>query len=195
MNHAAASRDVLLDAAERIVSDEGFEALSIRRLAAECGVAVGTVYNYFASKSDLVVAVIEHFWRSMLHGAVCAPPPHQRFTDYLAALYATLFERVRRFREGLLLRMASLSDEQRAMGLTLERRYYAHMEEGLLLALSQDEEIDPAVFSEGFSQKALCEHALMTMLTRLKAGRRECDFLLQVLERILYPKQPNQKGD
>lgn len=190
MNHAAASRDALLDAAERIVCDEGFEALSIRRLAAECGVAVGTVYNYFASKSELVVAVIEHFWRSMLHGAVCAPPPHQRFTDYLAALYAALFERVRRFREGLLLRMASLSDEQRAMGLTLERRYYAHMEEGLLLALSQDEEIGSGVFSEGFTKEALCEHALMTMLTRLKAGERDCAFLVRLLERILYTQHP-----
>ena len=195
MNHAAASRDALLDAAERIVSDEGFEALSIRRLAAECGVAVGTVYNYFASKSELVVAVIEHFWRSMLHGAVCAPPPHQRFTAYLCELYAALLDRVGRCRDGLLLRMASLSDEQRAMGLSLERRYYAHMEEGLLLALSQDEAVDPAVFSEGFTQKALCEHVLTTMLTRLKAGKDDCAFLLCLLERILYPSQPHQKGD
>lgn len=193
MNHTAASRDSLLDAAERIVSEEGFEALSIRRLAAECGVAVGTVYNYFSSKSELVVGVIEHFWRNMLRGVVCAPPSHQRFTAYLANLYAALYERVQQFRSGLLLRMASLSDEQRALGLTLERKYYAHMEEGLLHALAQDNDVDPAVFAGAFTREALCEHALITMFARLKAGKPDCSTMLHLIEKSLYPQYRPEK--
>lgn len=195
MNHAAVSRDALLGAAERIVSEEGFEALSIRRLAAECGVAVGTVYNYFSSKSELVVGVIEHFWRTMLHGTICAPPPRQRYTRYLQDLYAALYARVQQFRSGLLLRMASLTDEQRALGLTLERKYYTHMEAALLQALGQDDAVDSAAFDGAFTPEALCEHALFTMFARLKAGKPDCAALLYLVDKALYPQNHTTKGD
>ncbi|MFR4439841.1 MAG: TetR/AcrR family transcriptional regulator [Hungatella sp.] len=35
--------------------------LSIRRLASESGIAIGTVYNYFPSKADLIAEVLEDF--------------------------------------------------------------------------------------------------------------------------------------
>ena len=55
------SRDELkamaLDGAWRVVGEEGFEALTARRLAAEIGYAPGTIYNLFASMDDLYLAV------------------------------------------------------------------------------------------------------------------------------------------
>ncbi len=46
-----------LDGAWRVVGEEGFEALTARRLAAEIGYAPGTIYNLFASMDDLYLAV------------------------------------------------------------------------------------------------------------------------------------------
>jgi AcrR family transcriptional regulator len=43
-----------LDAAERVVVDEGVEALTMARLAKECGAAVGAVYRYLPGKSALL---------------------------------------------------------------------------------------------------------------------------------------------
>lgn len=42
-----------LDAAERVVVAEGVEALTMARLAKECGAAVGAVYRYLPGKSAL----------------------------------------------------------------------------------------------------------------------------------------------
>lgn len=46
-----------LATAKHLVASEGLEALTMQRLAAECGCAVGTAYTYFPSKSALVAQV------------------------------------------------------------------------------------------------------------------------------------------
>lgn len=49
----AAQFDALLKTALAIVAREGFQALTINRLAREAGIATGTVYKYFDSKAHL----------------------------------------------------------------------------------------------------------------------------------------------
>jgi AcrR family transcriptional regulator len=46
-----------LAAGLRIVTDEGIDALTMARLADELDTAVGSVYRYFSSKSELVAAI------------------------------------------------------------------------------------------------------------------------------------------
>ena len=49
--------DVFLGAALRIVTEEGIEALTMARLAADVDTAIGAVYRYFPSKAHLLAAV------------------------------------------------------------------------------------------------------------------------------------------
>ncbi len=52
-------RQQLLDVAERLFAEEGYEAVSIRKLASEAGVNVAMVGYYFGSKDKLFEALIE----------------------------------------------------------------------------------------------------------------------------------------
>ena len=52
-----------LEHARQILCSEGYAALSIRRLAAECQTATGTVYNYYRNKDELVARVMMTDWR------------------------------------------------------------------------------------------------------------------------------------
>lgn len=47
----------LLDAAERIVAEEGLDALSVRRVAGAVGTTTRAVYSLYGSKDGLVVAL------------------------------------------------------------------------------------------------------------------------------------------
>lgn len=58
-NRKAQTRARLLKEAKQLVSEEGFRGLSIAQVAARSGIATGTVYRYFPSKSELCVAVFE----------------------------------------------------------------------------------------------------------------------------------------
>lgn len=52
-------RQVLMDTAERLFAERGFEAVSVRELAAEAGVNLAMVSYYFGSKEGLFEAIIE----------------------------------------------------------------------------------------------------------------------------------------
>lgn len=55
----SSKRETLLDAAWRLFYRDGFHAVGIDTVLAEAGVAKMTLYNHFASKEDLIVAVLE----------------------------------------------------------------------------------------------------------------------------------------
>ena len=55
----AATRSELIDAAERLFSEQGFHATSLEAVADEAGYTKGAVYSNFSSKEDLFFAVYE----------------------------------------------------------------------------------------------------------------------------------------
>ena len=61
-------REKMLAYARQKLLQAGGPELTIRSVANACGVAVGTVYNYFPSKDSLVEAVIQADWEVMMVG-------------------------------------------------------------------------------------------------------------------------------
>ena len=66
---AGLTRERILEATERVIDGRGFDAVSIRSVAAELGVSPAAIYNHVADKSDLIDAVAYSFVdREMLAG-------------------------------------------------------------------------------------------------------------------------------
>src|SRR5207248_3078174 len=57
----AQTRAALLDAAERLWAERGIRGASLDEIAARAGLTKGAVYSNFASKSDLVLALLERY--------------------------------------------------------------------------------------------------------------------------------------
>jgi AcrR family transcriptional regulator len=55
----ARSREVVLDAAERIMAEQGYEAATVASLVQEAGVPASSIYHYFGSKEGVLLAVME----------------------------------------------------------------------------------------------------------------------------------------
>ena len=57
-----ARRASMMEAARQMIAEKGYEAITIRELAAACRVSVPTLYNQFGGKDQLLAAAIEdHF--------------------------------------------------------------------------------------------------------------------------------------
>ena len=65
-NKPVISKQQILDTAFAIASESGLSGLSIREVARACNVAVGTVYNSYPTKYDLVNDVVGRFWNEAL---------------------------------------------------------------------------------------------------------------------------------
>lgn len=59
----------ILQDARKILEQQGYEELTIRRVADDCNIAVGTVYNYFPSKEMLAGSVMLEDWQKILQEA------------------------------------------------------------------------------------------------------------------------------
>lgn len=57
---SAETVDRILDAAARIFDERGYRATTTNHVAAEAGVSVGSLYQYFPNKDALLVALAEH---------------------------------------------------------------------------------------------------------------------------------------
>jgi AcrR family transcriptional regulator len=53
------SRELVLDAAERVMAQDGFEAATLTRVVQEAGIPMSSVYHYFGSKDGILLAVME----------------------------------------------------------------------------------------------------------------------------------------
>lgn len=87
-------RSILREAHEILLRD-GAENLTVSVLAQRCGIAVGTIYNYYPSKDRLIAEVIAADWEKalfLLDGflAQCAGLPEALQTLYS---FASIFSR------------------------------------------------------------------------------------------------------
>ena len=65
MNTIVTSKEEILKISRDMIQQQGWSAVNIRSVAAACGVSVGSIYNYFDSKAELMGAVVESVWHEI----------------------------------------------------------------------------------------------------------------------------------
>jgi len=61
-------RQIILNAALKTFVKRGYPETRVAEIAAEAGVAEGTLYNYFQSKEDLLLALFDEKWSMIING-------------------------------------------------------------------------------------------------------------------------------
>ena len=83
----SATRAPILDAAETLMRDEGYGAVSTRRVAARAGIKPSLVHYYFPTTDDLLIALFRRGADQsddMLEKALSAPDPLRALWDFFS---------------------------------------------------------------------------------------------------------------
>lgn len=190
MNKSVTSRAQLLAAAKDLSYSQGLDRVNIRAVAAKCGVAVGSIYNYFPTKANLIAAVIEDFWREAAHREACAVEARESFSHYVGRLYIQFSRDLSAFPSGWLSQMTSISQDERRQGRELETKCFVHIRAALVLALGQDSRA-PASADE---RDALAAFTFCHCILLLREGQSDCAFLQRVLDGFLSHQCPAGRG-
>jgi AcrR family transcriptional regulator len=75
--HRADRQQRILDAATGLFREAGYEGAKIEAIAAQADVSVGTIYNYYRNKGDILVAIVSMEVNEVINagrGVVASPP-------------------------------------------------------------------------------------------------------------------------
>ncbi len=89
----AVSADAVLEAAGRIVERHGADALTMRRLSDELGVAVTSIYWHVGGRDAVLDGLVDRLLARMEELPVGEGPPVERIAALARSLRATLLER------------------------------------------------------------------------------------------------------
>ncbi|WP_187296211.1 TetR/AcrR family transcriptional regulator [Tepidibacter mesophilus] len=92
-------RELILSEAKKILYNEGYSNISIRRVAKECNIAVGTIYNYFPTKKELIVEMMTKFWEEYFYNIESVVSSNKNFYVKLKNIFDNLAEFIKRFRK------------------------------------------------------------------------------------------------
>ncbi len=92
LTHILTSKDKIQRAALSLVANDGFAGATTARIAAEAGVAEGSIYRHFKSKDALMLAIYRRIkaevYMAVMEEYDAAAPAHDRFTYIWRHIYA-----------------------------------------------------------------------------------------------------------
>jgi TetR/AcrR family transcriptional regulator, cholesterol catabolism regulator len=109
-----ARRQRVIQTALEAAARGGYDAVQMRDIAAEAGVALGTLYRYFSSKDQLLVATLSQWARELQADIAAHPPtggtPADRVVEVLRQAVKAL-EMAPRLTTALVTALSSMSSE------------------------------------------------------------------------------------
>jgi AcrR family transcriptional regulator len=92
LTHILTSKDKIQRAALSLVANGGFTGATTARIAAEAGVAEGSIYRHFKSKDALMLAIYRRIkaevYMAVMEEYDAAAPAHDRFTHIWRHIFA-----------------------------------------------------------------------------------------------------------
>lgn len=185
MNTIVTSKEEILKTSREMIRQQGWSAISIRSVAAACGVSVGSIYNYFDSKSDLVGATVESVWCEIFH----RPDNDAVFRDVQVCV-TWIYERMayggEQYPGFFTLHSLGFMGKEKPDGKRRMQKTWHHILSGLCDVLSQDEKIRPDAFTDQFTPEKFADVLFSLTLSALLRQDYDPSAVLEIVRRTLY---------
>lgn len=184
INPEITSKEEIMQVCRRIAAEKGLKALSMRAVAGECGIALGTLYNYFSDKEELLIAAISSVWQDIFRLAAEEETELPlSFSEYVERLFANVRGRFRVYPDFFAAHSAAAAGSVRAKKAM--QHCTAEIRDSLLAALHRDSAVSPKAFSGGFGEESFVEFVLDSIILLLMQ-QKPCDTLVAVIRRVIY---------
>ena len=176
----------LVSQAYAIASRDGISALSVRKVATACGIAIGSVYAYFPTKADLTAAVLTRFFEEHLSKELCAVLPGERFTSYARRLRDALTSVRSTMSVDWFAQMRRLPERERDALEAARAPVMTPVERAMRAVLDADEAVAHARLVGPLHPERVSRLTLRAIVASM-IDESDCDTLFALLEASLYP--------
>ena len=176
----------ILEQAYQLACEPGVRSLSIRSIAAACDVSVGTVYNSYASKTELINDVVGMFWQRAFAETMKTLAAHEGndFIAFCEALSQSLKSALKEFRKDFLSDLSALSESDRLSAQKREQQSFIHARAGIKQALLSDPKQDR--LTGAMAPEALAALVWETLIDSARDDMGYDKTLFELLRTALY---------
>lgn len=178
----------ILEQAYQLACEQGLRSLSIRSLATACDVSVGTVYNSYASKTELINDVVGMFWQRAFAETMKTLAVHEGndFIAFCEALSQSLKSALKEFRKDFLSDLSALSEGDRLSAQKREQQSFIHARAGIERALLSDPKIKQDRLTGAMAPEALAALVWETLIDSARDDMGYDKTLFELLRTTLY---------
>lgn len=185
MNKIVTSKEEILQTSRKLIQQHGWSAVSIRSVAAACDVSVGSIYNYFDSKTDLVGATIESVWQEIFH-----KPEDKTIFQNAESSIKWIYERMAYGNQAypgfFTLHSISYLHEDKSDGIQRMQQAWHHIIMGISEALKHDTNIRKDAFNDEFTADKFAEVLFSLVVSSLLQQYFDPSTVLTIIRRVLY---------
>jgi AcrR family transcriptional regulator len=177
-------KQLILDEAKKILYSEGYAKLSMRNISKACGIALGTIYNYYPTKHDLVIGMMADYWHSNMNKFESIVSMDGSFYDKLDRIFDQLSGFIKTFREEWLNPGFYAQPDYVRRGSKEEILYVDKLTdiiEGIL-----DREIKAGRIKSRVTSKEAARFIMMNFVTMIQMPAFEYPAFKKILKEIIY---------
>ena len=175
----------ILDISKEIAIKDGLNNINMRLIAKNCNIAVGSIYNYFPSKSDLVIATIEAIWKDIFNTNTQSFN-FDNFIDCLNWLFNTVSENILKYPDFFTLHSLSLNNDQKIKGSKAMECFFKSIKYKLLKILEKDKNVKSNVFNDFLTPTIFIDYVFTLLISILIQKQNNCKPLLKFIENSIY---------
>lgn len=180
----------ILEACKKIVIEKGLNAVSMRTVAKECHVAVGSIYNYYNSKEDLIISTIESIWTEIIQD-IDLDYQTNSFIDYLSQLFDQIHDGCQKYPQFFTIHALSFTKSSKEKGRQAMANYFEKMKGNMLTCLHNDQKIRKDLFDEHFKDTDFIDYVFSNFIATLADSSKSRIFLLELIKKVLYLHDPH----
>lgn len=185
MNRVVTSREAILQVCRAMVSENGLQSINMRAVARRCSTALGSLYNYFPSKEELMAAAIESVWQDIFHrSSTCRMD--MAFIDYVVWIFESVKQGAQQYPNFFTAHSISFASDEKCKARQIMTQYFQHMRSGMLEVLDDDENVRSDAFSDKFTRSDLVDFTLSSLLYGLAWQKDSCCVLTEMIRRSIY---------
>lgn len=184
MSKAVTTRENILAESRNLVLRRGLAAVNMRSVAEACGVALGSIYYYFPSKDDLLIATIESVWDDIFSGDDSEEA--QSFPEFVEDWFYHVQKGIDKYPNFFTIHSVSFSTQGQQKGYSTMQDYLSSIREKLLVALEKDDQVSPRAFTADFPKEGFVEVALMALISLFMQKQTDCSLLVEMVKRTIY---------
>lgn len=184
MNKVVTSREAILEVCKTLASNEGLEAINMRAVAKACNVAVGSLYNYYPTKGELLTATVQAVWEEIV-APLYTLNESLTFLDLIQKFYEIIKQGSDQYPSFFTLHALSFSNEEKEHGKSKMTQFFSHLSKRFLKALKTDPLYNAINFNETFTEEHLMAFIFRNIMAMLILKNDDCDYLIEVTRRLI----------